>query len=86
MHGTSSDEGDSKGCCDDQSELLKSDQDQWFHSLDYDQTQSLDFLACPVYIQDYSADNLAQVNPHYLNYRPPLLLYNRSAFLQRWLC
>lgn len=87
MHGgTSSDQDDSKGCCDDQSEFLKSDQDQLFHSLDYDQNQGPDFLATPVAFHGFPTDDLAQVDPHYFNYKPPLILYHRSAFLQIWLC
>ncbi|MCB0562713.1 MAG: hypothetical protein KDD09_27365, partial [Phaeodactylibacter sp.] len=74
MHAKKSEDNHKKGCCDDETEYVKSDEDQYIQSLEIElSVPPLLFADLPTtFILD--APSLDKQSIHYLNYKPPLIV------------
>ena len=85
-HENQPEEQDSKGCCDDQSKLVKSEMDQ------YTQTNKVhnDYHPLPLYnfsrITSLESTSFVVQSPLYLIYKPPLIVCDVQVQLQTFLC
>ncbi len=88
FHRTATDEGqsDEKGCCDDTSEYIKSENEQ-ISSFSEISTENDHFLIdIPFVVQKIEFPSVDKQIVHYLNYKPPLIVCDFPASLQTFLC
>lgn len=87
MHSAPNQDGkESKDCCDDQSELIKLEQEQQFPSPNLDLQLP---IPAPLIIPATSSWPNAVLERHsrdYLRYKPPVLVCDRTVLLQAFLC
>jgi len=87
MHGPSQSQDDqsTKGCCEDQSNYLKSEIDQFIATADF-QLSIPTFLSIPPeeQLNDYSS--LDCIPPGYLHYKPPQRIWNYPVRFQNFRC
>lgn len=81
------DQDDQKGCCDDQSEFLKSDKDQIVPTLDVVPSDiPVSSAAGAAYVLSSDRPSPDRQTIHYLNYKPPLIVSDLSVRFQIFRC
>lgn len=73
-----------KSCCHDTSEYFKLDQDQQQEHAELKKIQAPTFISIAVF-QNEMAKSINVLFPQYLNYRPPLIAFERSISFQTFL-
>lgn len=87
IHGTMEVPADEdNNCCDDQTEFLKADQDLISYSFEIKDTEQIQFLVgfAIAFLEEPLTGIEALVD--YSQYRPPILVYDRTVRLQTFLC
>lgn len=75
-----------KGCCDDETEIVKNEEDQIGPSLPEMPVLSEALLATLFVALQLELPQLDLQTLHYLNYKPPLLICDHPSELQIFLC
>jgi hypothetical protein len=88
MHGQMEMPGnnESKGCCDDTSDYLKSETDQITQPFSIDLESQLVLLSVAVFSANIQLLSTDKKNIHYLNYKPPLIICDLPVELQTFRC
>ncbi len=89
IHGYMMVEEDSpsdKGCCDDETEIVKNEEEQITPSLSEDIQLTSAFVATLFVVLQLELPRLDRQTIHYLNYKPPLLICDYPSELQIFLC
>ena len=84
MHAPDSDQ--EKDCCDDETHLLQLDEDLQQTTFEYKKLQQPQLLLTALILLGRELPTFEISSPHYLNYRPPLLVCDRPVLLQTFLC
>ena len=74
-----------KGCCHDESEYFKLEQEQQFELVSFELPDHTGPLALPSTLI-IDLPQIDKKNLHYLNYKPPLLVCDLPLRLQTFLC
>lgn len=86
MHADQEEDNHKKGCCDDETEFVKADEDQYVQSSKIElKVPPLLFVDLPA-IFNLEAPSLDKQSIHYLNYKPPLIVCDLPVLLQTFLC
>lgn len=73
-------------CCDNEVEYLKSDQDLQIESNQNSISQTFVHQIVYYVVNEWILSELICSFPHYLNFKPPLIVCNVILFLQTFLC
>lgn len=79
-------DSDDKGCCDDETEIIKNDEEQIAPTLSEEMLLSPALVATLFVALQMELPQLDQRTLHYLNYKPPLLICDHPRELQVFLC
>lgn len=74
-----------KGCCDDETEYLRSDEDQITHSVEWQLKKPIPTQLVGGWLSPNEWHTSDRQTLHYLNYKPPLIVYNLPVRLQTFL-
>ncbi len=77
---------DQKGCCDDETEIVKTEEDQIAPTLPEDSTIQPALLATLLVVLQLELPEIDRQTLDYLNYKPPLLVCDYPSQLQIFLC
>lgn len=80
------DEKEKKGCCSDQTEYLKTDQEQLNQSFEFELQLNPVLLNNLFVVQSFELPSIDTQTLHYLNYKPPLIVCDFSISLQIFRC
>ncbi|NRB47967.1 MAG: hypothetical protein HRU41_09875 [Saprospiraceae bacterium] len=89
IHGymmVDAEESDDKGCCDDETEIIKSEEDQIASTFLQEIALSPSLSANLLVVLQLERPQLDRQTIHYLNYKPPLLICEHPSELQIFLC
>ncbi|MEZ5040192.1 MAG: hypothetical protein R2828_09875 [Saprospiraceae bacterium] len=75
-----------KGCCDDETEYIKLDEEQIPPSVDMNFLDHLTLLPVLFVALQLELPSLDARSLHYLHYKPPLIVYDLSVSLQTFRC
>lgn len=75
-----------RGCCDDETEFLKADEDQIVSYFEWDLKKPVPVLIAAGWPSQMDLHPGDRQIPHYLNYKPPLIVYDLPVRLQTFLC
>ena len=76
----------SKGCCDDETEIIKADQEKVNYSFEIETEISPVFLQAFVTSFFYNEPEIAEENSDFRTYRPPIIIHDLPIELQSILC
>ncbi len=88
MHGQMEVPGsnESKGCCDDTTDYVKSDIDQLVSNFSLDLESQLVLLSVALFSANMPLPTIERQSVHYLNYKPPLIVCDLPLSLQTFRC
>lgn len=75
-----------KGCCDDETEIVKTEEDQIAPTLPEKPAIQTALLATLLVVLQIELPEIDRQTLHYLNYKPPLLVCDYPSQLQIFLC
>ena len=76
----------SKGCCDDETEIIKTDHEKVNYSFELDPELSSIFFQAFVTSFFYNEPEVAEKNINFRTYRPPIIIHDLPIELQSILC
>lgn len=82
-HGEEDEE--EKNCCQNQTDYFVLDQDQQIQNLDYPIFKNIDFITTLFVVLNQNLPTVENAIPHYLNYKPPLIVCDFRTSLQTFL-
>lgn len=84
--GGHSGDAERKDCCDDETEYLKAEEDQIVSTFEWELKKPVPVLLAACHPMIKAAESAERQLLHYLNYKPPLIVYDLSLRLQTFLC
>lgn len=85
-HHEESSKNESKGCCNDETEYLKSETDQITSTPEAEVSINPILLSVLLVALHLELSSLDTQSLHYLNYKPPLIVCDLPVRLQTFLC
>lgn len=77
---------DNDGCCENEKEYFKLEQDQQIQYVEFKELNVPSALPLFIVRANIFENSSEQKLVHYLNYKPPLLVYDVPVLFQRFLC
>ena len=86
MHSSPEDENPEKGCCDDETEYVKVDEEQQIQPSEINIQVNPVLMSVLFVTLNLDWPSLDKQSIHYLNYKPPLIVCDLPVSLQTFLC